>query len=660
MAVPAMAFAQIFPSPTFQNLTVNGTATIATSALSGGSINGTTVGATTPSTGAFTTLSSTGLATLNGLSLTSPLAIASGGTGQTTAAAAAHAFGLGTTDTPTFYGVTINGSTAHGLIVGGGNGSPATYTAAGTAGQPLLSGGAFADPAYGTLGVAGGGTGLANIPQYNVLTGNGTGSVSAIAPSTTAGLPFVSNGSSAAPSFSSIATGAVNYNQGNINAVTRTTTSRLQDRESVMDFGCDNTGATPDDTCFANAVAALPTSGGTIYIPSGVYLVNAFPSLAGKVNITFKGAGGVTAGAQAATEIKIGLTGSGSFINAPGSAGLAFEDIQFVYSSSTFAGWIMSFGNNGFDAAFPRIKRCSFLSNSASLFTAGGINMDKTIVWSVEDSVFAGLQEAIQGYTAASGDYSNVGTIARNQFSNTRYAPIAGGGQSWVIANNNFEGFNNGTAGNAVAGALGMTASVSMEGLHYVGNWHGDVNTAGGTWVTVFGGGIDIEDNFMGANGAGSNAISANGVQGLRVTSNYFTSLGTALSFDTAGNTGVEYASNEFVGVSNQIGSPGNYSGMQLNSGNLSVTGTGAMPLYSTGGVGVNAPHIVTGSVALSSGSATVALSGSSVFSSTSTYACTANDTTSAAAVKVLLTSGSAFALTGTGTDTVQFICTGS
>lgn len=77
---PLVALAQTYPSPTFQNLTVNGTATIATSALSGGSINSTTIGATTPSTGAFTTLSSTGLATLNGLSLTSPLAVASGGT----------------------------------------------------------------------------------------------------------------------------------------------------------------------------------------------------------------------------------------------------------------------------------------------------------------------------------------------------------------------------------------------------------------------------------------------------------------------------------------------------------------------------------------------------------------------------------------------------
>lgn len=95
-------------------------------------------------------------------------------------------------------------------------------------------------------------------------------------------------------------------------------------------------------------------------------------------------------------------------------------------------------------------------------------------------------------------------------------------------------------------------------------------------------------------------------------------------------------------------------------TGNVSATGTGAMPLYSTSGVGVNAPHMVQGAVALSSGSATVTLSGSAVFSSTSTYTCTANDTTAANAVKVSQSSGTSITFTGTGTDSVQFICTGN
>ncbi|WP_254616498.1 hypothetical protein [Burkholderia metallica] len=92
----------------------------------------------------------------------------------------------------------------------------------------------------------------------------------------------------------------------------------------------------------------------------------------------------------------------------------------------------------------------------------------------------------------------------------------------------------------------------------------------------------------------------------------------------------------------------------------LSSTGTGAMPLYSTTGAGVNAPHMVQGSVALSSGSATVTLSGSAVFSTSSSYMCTASDTTAANAVKVSQGSGTSITFTGTGTDTVQFLCAGN
>lgn len=95
-------------------------------------------------------------------------------------------------------------------------------------------------------------------------------------------------------------------------------------------------------------------------------------------------------------------------------------------------------------------------------------------------------------------------------------------------------------------------------------------------------------------------------------------------------------------------------------SGNINASGTGTMPLYSTTGAGISAPHKVTGTVTLSSGSATVTLSGNAVFTSSSSYVCTANDTTAANAVKVSQGSGTSIAFTGTSTDTVQFACAGS
>jgi hypothetical protein len=71
---------------------------------------------------------------------------------------------------------------------------PTATVSYGTAGQPFISSGASAAPVYGTLTPVGGGTGLATIPSGNVLLGNGTSAVSAVAPGT-AGNVLTSTGS---------------------------------------------------------------------------------------------------------------------------------------------------------------------------------------------------------------------------------------------------------------------------------------------------------------------------------------------------------------------------------------------------------------------------------------------------------------------------------
>lgn len=232
------------------------------------------------------------LSVTGSISLSSPLPVALGGTGQATAVAAAHALNLGTTDTPTFYGVTINGSTQHGLIVGGGNGNPFTYTATGSAGQPLLSGGAAADPSFGTLGANYGGTGLTSLTQYSTLVGNGTGAVSLISPNT-ANYAYLSNGPSANPSFQQLTAPVVNYNQGATGAVTRALSLKLQESVSVLDFaGADPTGATDSSTAINSALTALASSGGTLLVPPGTYTVNS--DLLYYSNLTFYVARGAT------------------------------------------------------------------------------------------------------------------------------------------------------------------------------------------------------------------------------------------------------------------------------------------------------------------------------------------------------------------------------
>src|SRR5678809_1096881 len=77
--------------------------------------------------------------------------------------------GTGVTTMTTAYCPVISGTTATGNLQ--------TTATAGTSGQPLLSGGASALPAYGTLAVGGGGTGATTLT--GAVVGNGTGAFTA-------------------------------------------------------------------------------------------------------------------------------------------------------------------------------------------------------------------------------------------------------------------------------------------------------------------------------------------------------------------------------------------------------------------------------------------------------------------------------------------------
>jgi hypothetical protein len=96
-----------------------------------------------------------------------PVTTAQGGTGVTTAPTA-------------------------GSVVWGATTSTLGYTAAGTSGQPLLSGGS-GTPTWGTLSVGAGGTGSTTLTANNVLLGNGTSALQVVAPGTS-GNVLTSNG----------------------------------------------------------------------------------------------------------------------------------------------------------------------------------------------------------------------------------------------------------------------------------------------------------------------------------------------------------------------------------------------------------------------------------------------------------------------------------
>lgn len=144
----------------------------------------------------------TGLATItdhgvmvgSGAGAVTPLAVGTNGQVLTGATGADPSFAaLGTN----------SGLTAHGVLVGEGNSAIAAVATSATAGVPLVSAGAAADPAFGTAVVAGGGTGVTSATAYAVLTGGttATGAFQSVASVGTAGQVLTSNGAGALPSF---------------------------------------------------------------------------------------------------------------------------------------------------------------------------------------------------------------------------------------------------------------------------------------------------------------------------------------------------------------------------------------------------------------------------------------------------------------------------
>lgn len=101
--------------------------------------------------------------------------------------------------------ISVSGTTNHNVQVGNAAGSLTSVAPSATAGIPLVSAGAAADPLFGTAVVAGGGTGATSFTAYSVICGGTTSTnplqnVSGVG---TSGQILTSNGAGALPTWQS-------------------------------------------------------------------------------------------------------------------------------------------------------------------------------------------------------------------------------------------------------------------------------------------------------------------------------------------------------------------------------------------------------------------------------------------------------------------------
>ena len=108
------------------------------------------------------------------------------------------------------------------------------------------------------------------------------------------------------------------YEHSGNNPSLRTLKSKLEDVISVKDFGAVGDGSTDDKSKIQNAINALPSGGGTIYFPAGVYYISNKLNLTDSQNcIVLEGCGP-----------EEGNNGMGSFLKMANDANTEFIEIE--------------------------------------------------------------------------------------------------------------------------------------------------------------------------------------------------------------------------------------------------------------------------------------------------------------------------------------------
>jgi alpha-tubulin suppressor-like RCC1 family protein len=167
----------------------------------------------------------------------------------------------------TSYGPIVAASTATGALT--------SVAPSATSGVPFISQGASANPTFGTAVVAGGGTGSASFTSYGpiVAASTATGALTSVAPSATSGVPFISQGASANPTFGTAVvagggTGAASFNANGVVISGATTTAALSSlalTDGQLVIG--STGAVPvASTLTAGTNISITNAAGSITV----------------------------------------------------------------------------------------------------------------------------------------------------------------------------------------------------------------------------------------------------------------------------------------------------------------------------------------------------------------------------------------------------------
>jgi len=313
------------------------------------------------STGAVTSFSagSTGLtpasATSGAITLAGTLATGFGGTGLTTFTSGTAIYasstsaltsgilpisagGTNTSTTPTAGGVAYGTGTAYAL------------SAAGTSGQAVVSGGSGA-PSFGTLGVAGGGTGTNTLATGNVLLGNGTSAVATVAPGTSGNI-LTSNGSTWVSSTPSAATGVTSFSAGATGLTPSTATTGAIVMGGILSASYGGTGVagTLTGMLYGNGTSAhtVATAAQVVSTIGTTAVTNATNIAGGAANqVPYQTGSGATSFVAAPSVTNTTIIWNGSSIAWGTPVAAVASGVIYENSQTITANYTMTTGNSG-------------------------------------------------------------------------------------------------------------------------------------------------------------------------------------------------------------------------------------------------------------------------------------------------------------------------
>lgn len=498
----------------------------------------------------------------------------------------------------------------------------------------------------------------------------------------------------------------LNYSNGGTGAVNRSIQSKLSEPGvSVRDYGAIGDDSTDDLAAFQRAAAALPATGGRIFIPNGKYKLSATWVIS-QPGVVVQGCGSnqspvfdasdtvacsidYQGGAAPAISVQANMVRlSGFSVTNSGGLGTIGIEIKGNYFDADHIAVLNP--SNGFTVAAIKtdaaaVRQQIYLDKLFLQGNAAAVILEQTIAARLTNvrSVKNGASAIKVGPTVSCFNISILGSIfdVFDTDGLTAAAITIYKASNVTIESNYFELAEwNSSPNPAASGQLALRLSPTFDndnmGVYFVGNWvqaNSILANVVGTSASKIINGLTVSGNIFRSYTAA--AVNVPLAQPLTIAGNATWTATGPVNANASSTTSTGVIDSALL-VRGQLQAAG---GLTMASALASTVATGTAPftissstpvanlvaqkhalVFDSGSNAMLNSHIALGAVVLSGGTGTATFTGGAVFTNSGSYVCMVSGSVSTATRGYGRTSGSSITLSSSSaTETVSYVCIG-